>query len=385
MGLRGARKHVLDAILELLCGWKRITDDQMRLRHITQAIDDTQGHRYDPKTVGRALAALATSELITYQPARGRGNCAVIAIHPQFVEDVETLQRDTAGKVVLGPESVTFSDQAHLSLSISKKTSLPSAETNRSQPPATRPTEVDVDPDEVRQVMAQLPASFRSMPGHLRWLLGSEIRKRLARGFLPEQILALLQAPLPEHVDKPWRLALWRLQHNIIGAGPRLKPRQRAWDHTTAEAQRRAAADTEQRRVTAIHDVTNAEQRARLLRAFQCRLPAARLVNRTAMLVQSARLAQREFPTLPLAAALTSWSAEILANTLTTSPTRPLPLAAPMDGSLADFVRQTCDDGTCLSCQAAPGPIRHALPIPAPVCNDCWIQLADTDLLEDVA
>lgn len=385
LGLRGARKHVLDAVLGLLCGWKRITDDQVRLRQITQAIEDMQGHCYDPKTVGRALAALAATDLITYQPARGRGNCAVIAIHPQFVRDVEILQRDTAGRVVVGSESVTFSGRRHLSLSISKKTSLPSAQTNRPQPLNTRPTEVDVDPKDVRQVVAQLPAEFRSMPGHLRWLLGGEIRKRLARGFLPEQILALLHAPLPDHVDKPWRLALWRLQHNSIGAGPRLTPLQRAWDRTAAEAKHRADVDAEHRRLTAITDVTDAEQRERLLTAFQRRLPAAQLVNRNAMLVQASRLAQREFPTVPLAAALTSWSAEILKNMPVPAPTPSSQPVGLVDESLFDYVRQTCADGTCLSCQAASGPIRHALPIPAPICNDCWIQFADTELLEDVA
>ena len=73
MRLRGARRHVLAAVLTLLCGWSKITDDRVGLPQIVELIAAAGGRRYDLKTIGRALAGLAADELIVYRPAQGRG------------------------------------------------------------------------------------------------------------------------------------------------------------------------------------------------------------------------------------------------------------------------------------------------------------------------
>ena len=91
LGLGGARKQVLLAVLELLCGWKRLSDDQIRLTQLVNLCANHSGHRYDLKTIGRALRALHAAELITYEAARGRGNHATIAIHTQFSAGIAIL------------------------------------------------------------------------------------------------------------------------------------------------------------------------------------------------------------------------------------------------------------------------------------------------------
>ncbi|BBX30644.1 hypothetical protein MALV_57690 (plasmid) [Mycolicibacterium alvei] len=111
MGLRGARKAVLAAVLELLPGrHSRITDDAVRLYQLADLIVEAGGRRYCDKTIGRALASLAADELVDYIPARGRGNRALVAIHRRFVDDIEVLQRDETGRVIVpaSAESVTF-------------------------------------------------------------------------------------------------------------------------------------------------------------------------------------------------------------------------------------------------------------------------------------
>ena len=90
--LRGARRHVLAAVLKLLCGWSRIADDRVGLPQIVELIAERGERRYDLKTIGRALAGLAADELIVYRPAQGRGARAMIAIHDRFVADIEVLQ-----------------------------------------------------------------------------------------------------------------------------------------------------------------------------------------------------------------------------------------------------------------------------------------------------
>ena len=83
--LRGARRHVLAAVLKLLCGWSKITDDRVGLPQIVELIAAAGGRRYDLKTIGRALAGLAADELIVYRPAQGRGTRSFIGIHDRFV------------------------------------------------------------------------------------------------------------------------------------------------------------------------------------------------------------------------------------------------------------------------------------------------------------
>ena len=98
--LRGARRQVLAAVLELLCGWSRITDDRVGLSQVVELVAAAGGRRYDLKTIGRALAGLAADDLIVYRPAQGRGKRAFVAVHDQFVGDVAVLARDREGRVI---------------------------------------------------------------------------------------------------------------------------------------------------------------------------------------------------------------------------------------------------------------------------------------------
>ncbi len=114
--LRGARRHALTAVLKLLCGYSRLTDDRIGLSQIVDLIAAAGRRRYDVKTVGRALASLAADELILYRPAQGRGKHALVAIHTRFTEGIEVLQRDRSGRVIVDytghskTDSVTFSE-----------------------------------------------------------------------------------------------------------------------------------------------------------------------------------------------------------------------------------------------------------------------------------
>ena len=205
MRLRGARQHALTAVLTLLCGWSRITDDRVGLPQVVELIVAAGGRRYDLKTVGRALASLAADELIVYRPAQGRGARAFIAIHDQFVGGVEVLERDQSGRVITDysghstPDSVTFSEPRPY---IDQK-NYPPTPRNQSQPEASRPIAVKVSPEELRTVLRHLPEPLARLPKHLRWMLGREIRQRLERGWRPDQILDVLAAPMPADVAAP--------------------------------------------------------------------------------------------------------------------------------------------------------------------------------------
>src|SRR6202020_2985956 len=102
--------------------------------------------------------------------------------------------------------------------------------------PDPRPTEVNVSTSELRAVLSALPAPMTALPKNLRWTLGREIRQRLQAGWRPDQIIEVLSAPMPVDVQRPWRLALWRLRHNVVGAGPRLRPLQQSLDAAASAA-----------------------------------------------------------------------------------------------------------------------------------------------------
>ncbi|HZE17304.1 MAG TPA: hypothetical protein VE197_17280, partial [Mycobacterium sp.] len=260
---------VLTAVLQLLCDWSRISDDAVRLAQVKALAATATGRRYDDKTIGRALAALAAGELITYLAARGRGKRAVIAIHPRFTADIHVLQRDAAGHVIATPDadSVTFSRPPYKEITTTKEKTYPPTPRERHEPPNTRPTEVDVSPKDVVTALTQLPTSMVELPPRLRWLLGGQIRDRLRAGWHPDQILEVLNAPMPSDLQRPWRLALWRLRHNMPGAGPRLAPLQQAWDRQeTARAQSQADEATA-RWYGKVAAVTTEADRARLLQA----------------------------------------------------------------------------------------------------------------------
>ena len=87
--LRGARAHVLAAVLKLLCGWSKITDDRVGLPQVVELSRPPGAAVTTSKRSGATLAGLAADELIVYRPAQGRGRRAFIAIHDRFVADIE--------------------------------------------------------------------------------------------------------------------------------------------------------------------------------------------------------------------------------------------------------------------------------------------------------
>lgn len=380
MRLRGARRLVMAAVLTMLCEkWSKITDDKMRLAQLVNEITTAGGRRYDLKTVGRALASLAADEFIVYRPAQGRGARAFIAIHDQFVGDVEVLERDRSGRVITdysghsGPDSVTFSEASPY---IDQK-NYPPTPRNDSPSKASRPTGVDVSSEELRTVLRHLPEPLAGLPKHLRWMLGREIRQRLERGWRPDQILNVLAAPMPADVQRPWRFALWRLRHNVVGSGPRLKPLQQAWDAQTAATARAEAQDFTQRWYADVTAVTSPELRAELLRADDVYF-GRRSPDPVAALATAGRRVANTFPDLPLATALARWAEGVLADH------RPEPCAVepvPAVTSLStDLLMDLAISGgcDCVVCGSGRGVYRPELPLKAlaNVCDQCWPQIA---------
>lgn len=380
MRLRGARRLVMAAVLTMLCeNWSKITDDKMRLAQLVNVITEGGGRRYDLKTVGRALASLAADEFIVYRPAQGRGARAFIAIHAQFVGGVEVLERDKSGRVITDysghsePKSVTFSEP----LPYIDQENYPPTPRNDPHPEASRPTEVEVSSEELRSVLRHLPEPLAGLPKHLRWMLGREIRQRLERGWRPDQILDVLAAPMPAGVQRPWRLALWRLRHNVIGAGPRLKPLQQAWDAQAAATSRTEAENAAERWYAEVTAVTSPELRAEVLRADEVKF-GRRSKNPVAALAAAGRRVRTEFPELPLAAALARWAEGILVDH------RPEPVAAqpvaPVTALSTDLLMDLAISGgcDCVVCGSGRGVYRPELPLKAManVCDKCWPHIA---------
>ncbi|OMC51922.1 hypothetical protein A5742_17445 [Mycolicibacterium fortuitum] len=375
MRLRGARKAVLAAVLVLLpARHSRITDDAVRLYQIADLIVEAGGRRYCDKTIGRALASLAADELIAYTPAQGRGNRALVAIHSRFVDDVEVLQRDATGRVIV-PESVTFSDRPSSYRPKAKYPPTPRSTADKASSDS-RPTGVEIHPHEVREVFTALPEAYQDLSTRTRWRLGGLIRRQLGRGWLPEQIIAILAAPLPGGVKSPLHLAMWRLAKNQPGSGPRLRPLQQAWDVHAAAAERARRDQAIEQALAEITQATTADQRDRALRAEAARFGP--ITNPKTALVSAARAAVRRFPNSALATALGRWADTILdeQQPLATAPEhRPSLIVADLGVELAI----STVTGHCVSCQAAPGTLRTELPIPVPVCDTCWTANADQD------
>lgn len=371
--LRGARHGVLIAVLELLCGYKRISDDAVRLTQIAERISARGGRSYDLKTIGRALASLAIDELIVYTPAQGRGARALLAIHPQHAADIEVLPRDETGRVIV-PRTVTFSE-AHTSYR-PKANYPPTPQDSRHADTETdsRPTRVKVQPAEVREILEHLPAAYQDLPLRMRWRLGGLIRQQLSRGWTPAQILAVLAAPLPAGLQSPLRLALWRFRKNMLGSGPRLAPLQQAWDQRAAAAARQSRDHSVDRWLAEVTAVTTCDEREQLLAAAA--LKFNKMPHPKAAVAAVARMAVRACPERPLIAALRLW----LRDTLAERPATPLTELLDMDG----FIAASCVIGRCVDCQSAPGHVRHELPTPTPVCDRCW-QTAIDPATEDRA
>jgi len=377
--LRGARRHVLAAVLKLLCGWSKITDDRVGLPQIVELIAAAGRRRYDLKTIGRALAGLAADELIVYRPAQGRGTRSFIGIHDRFVWDVRVLERDRSGRVITDyschsdTESVTFSEP----LPYKDQTHYPPTPRPETQPHSSRPVAVNASTEDLREVLGHLPEPLALLPKHLRWMLGREIRQRLESGWRPDQILDVLAAPMPAHVERSWRLALWRLRHNIVGSGPRLRPLQQAWDAQTSAASRAAAEDTTARWFGEVAAVTTAEQRAELVRADEVKF-GRRANDPVAALAAAGRRVARLFPEMPLTAALARWAEDILADH---EPETVVVEQVPNATSLStDLLMDLAISGgcSCVVCGSDRGIYRPELPLKtmATVCDQCWPHIA---------
>jgi hypothetical protein len=386
--LRGARKHALAAVLKLLCGWSRLTDDRVGLPQIVELIAAAGGRRYDLKTVGRALAALAADELIVYRAAQGRGTRSFVAVHDRFVGDIKVLERDRSGRVIVDysghstPETVTFSE----SLPYKDQTHYPPTPRTESPLEGCRPVGVNVSSSDLREVLRGLPESLARLPKHLRWMLGREIRQRLERGWLPEQILDVLTAQVPAEVERPWRLALWRLRHNVVGSGPRLRPLQAAWDAQQVAATRAAAQDVNARWYGDVAAATSPELRVEVLRADEVKF-GRRSADPVAALAAAGRRVGRLFPEMPLAAALARWVEDILGAHKSESETvAEQPVSAAVSLS-ADLLMDLAISGgcSCVVCGSDRGIYRPELPLKAmaTVCDHCWLHVA-ADLAAEV-
>lgn len=377
--LRGARRHALTAVLKLLCGYSRLTDDRIGLSQIVDLIAAAGRRRYDVKTVGRALASLAADELILYRPAQGRGKHALVAIHTRFTEGIEVLQRDRSGRVIVDytghskPDSVTFSEPLPY---IDQKNYLPTLRNDRRRE-TPRPIGVKVPRGELKTVMDGLPEPMAQLPKHLRWKLGSEILQRLKRGWRADQILDVLNAEMPAQVLRPYKLAIWRLQKNVVGSGPRLRPLQAAWDARAAAAARAEAEDTKERRFADLAAMTSPELREQVLLADEARF-GRRSKDPLAALGVAARLVTFMFPEMPLAEALARWASDVLAEH------EPQPVAVQPVSAVPSLSEELLMDlaitggCNCVVCGSDHGTYRPELPLKAmaTVCDQCWPDIA---------
>lgn len=216
--------------------------------------------------------------------------------------------------------------------------------------------------------MAHMPACYRQLPANLRWTLGRLIRDRLARGFKPGQVMAILAAPLPEGVRRPLALAKRRFALNMPGAGPRLAPLQKAWDRAEAVRERRA----DQQRI----EGQFAQVRAEIGALMVSRLAAAELtvaavadpdLHRKRAVVSAARQARRAYPHLPVGQAADRWLADKAARARALVTDRP----APAGLTVADLLA-ALPAGRCTSCNSVEAELRIELPLPVPVCQACW-------------
>jgi hypothetical protein len=364
--LRGAVGEILDAVITLLpARWSRIRDNQIRLQQVAELCPS----RPHLRTVGRGLRRLEQLQILGYEPARGRGATAVITINQRFLDGIDELERDESGSVV-----VPFSAPP---TSLFPKGKIPLPASDEPAPNAVadcRPVEVPVDRDELQTVMDNLPALFAALPRNLRWLLRCAVRAKLGRGYRPEDILRTLWAPAPAGVERPFKLAMWRLSQNMIGAGPRLRVRQRKWERAqriAAEQQRRTVLAEDYRRV---QDLTTAGQRAGLLAAMQDLFGP--IEDPRVAVVTAVRRARRQHPDLPAAAAVSRWletgDQRLTARMAAGNGKSPMPV-----GGLQLLTGAGCDD-SCIGC-GNPGRLRPELPLPTVACDDCLEQAARGD------
>jgi hypothetical protein len=367
-GVRGAVGEVLDAVIAMLPGnFSTIRDNRIRLRQLVNLCPS----RPHQRTVGRALRRLEDLDFLHYEPACGRGATALIVVHERFLHGITELERDESGSVVV-PFSRPYT-------SLFPKGKVPQPAPHEAAPdevPDTRPIEVLVERAELQAVLDELPPLFADLPRNLRWLLREELRKKLARGHLPGEILRILEAPAPDGVNRPFKLAIWRLSQNMLGAGPRLRPLQRKWDQAQQvrdEQDRLAALAEDYHRV---EEVTTAEEREELVVAMQELFGPAE--DPRVAILTAVRRARRQYPGLPVSAAVETW---LNLGDQRLKP-RPAPAASAVTADRLESISAIWQQ-ICAGC-GNPGVARPELPLATVACDDC-LTAATEELREEAA
>ncbi|SIJ21005.1 Uncharacterised protein [Mycobacteroides abscessus subsp. abscessus] len=376
--VRCGTQRVLSAVLTLLLDWKRVRDDRMRIYQIAARFPE--GTRLvTATTIGRLLAKLDRMGLIVYRPAIGRGGYAHIAIHPQFLDGVDELGRDRQGKVVIDPsaKTVDFSKRVVLYKEFPSNPLPPAAHGPVDNRGTTRPSEVDVNSAELREILTALPECYRTAPRWVRHRIGGEIKACLARGFLPQQILSILAAELPGEVERPLMLARWRLRHNMIGSGPRLSPLQRRWDAAHRDHER----DLHERRVhegyQRICGLLGTLRVRRLAAAIAAPDARREVGRREQAVVHGVRMAVRAHPDLGVADAVDEW---ISIHSLEFEV--PAKAVGGEDQGMAGGGLLQAAAGRCVSCGSIDAVVRDELPLGSAVCDECW-SAADAQTARD--
>jgi hypothetical protein len=89
--------------------------------------------------------------------------------------------------------------------------------------------------------------------------------------------------------------------------------------------------------------------------------------------ITAARMARREHPNQPLTTAVSAWLA---AHEPAPGSVEATPATADRQLTIADLIA-TAPAGRCVRCRSVGAITREDLPIPAPVCEDCWLEIAD--------
>lgn len=371
LGIRCASLRALQAVLTLLLDHNVIRDTRARLHHV--ALRFPAGTRLvTTTTLGRLLGKLDRAGLIVYRPAQGRGRHAGIAIHPDFLAGVCELQRDKNGRVIAdsSAEIVNFYDPRLLIGDLSPTTpKSPPADRPADSPLTARPTEVNVDPKSVHEVLAAIPACYRQVPSRVLGALAKEITGFLARGWLPAQIAEILSATLPKAaVARPLQLARWRLRQNMLGSGPRLAPLQQRWEAEQSALERIRHTN----RLGASYQEVLGQIGSTLAQrvvAVDPQVPPGltSVEHGHRRVVSAARIARRQYPGWPLDAAVNAWCAEQELS-------GPAPSTSGGRGeqwTTVDLLEMT-PAGRCVQCGSIDAVVREELPLPTPVCDQCW-------------
>jgi hypothetical protein len=170
-------------------------------------------------------------------------------------------------------------------------------------------------------------------------------------------------------VIAPHRLAIWRLRQNMIGAGPRLAPLQKAWDRRTTADRRQAAATATARWYGRVLEATTSAERETLLHADAVKF-GRQPASPVAALAAAGRRAARLYPGMGLADGLRRWGSDVLGHGGDH--------AAAADGrrGKADLLTELAIGDRCVVCDHHHGTPRPQLPLMSTVCEGCWPVIA---------